>query len=89
MDNPNRIEEQRCQGCGYRMDTVSSPATGRNAQPGDPVLCMKCGLITTLENGQLRPLTVFEARQIRANPQLMHEIREALRGIEIIWAARN
>jgi len=98
------IEDHQCPECGIKVDTVSGgvASTGINGpirsalyekrpapKPGDPILCANCGLVTTLENNRLRPLSRQERRRLERSPKFKAMIAMLSTAIHFARAARR
>jgi hypothetical protein len=73
------------------IDAISPPdGTQAIAAPGDPVACLKCAAVMTIDrSGVLRPFTETEANALMEDAELVRALRRLVGAIRVIRAGRN
>jgi hypothetical protein len=88
-----RIPETRCLNpeCGRTLNAIGTlDGSIPGPQPGDPVACLRCGnVMTTGEDGSLRPFTDQEARELMADQEAMRDLFRAIGRIHAINVMTN
>jgi hypothetical protein len=89
-DGSISIPTTSCLHCGTRLDSISDTNGVTRPQPGDPVACIRCGAVATVDDlGSLRPFTPKEARELADNADLMRQLRRLVGLIHFVTGARN
>lgn len=90
--NTTRVQETKCLGCGATLDAVSDVSSGAKSapNPGDPIACLKCGGVATInDSGAICPFTEDQARELAADEGMLRELRRVVGAIHFLKAARN
>lgn len=84
----HRVPRSDCLHCGHIL-TVVGTIDGTDSprpRPGDPVLCMACGAVATVdETGLMRPFTPEEFDELRKDPIAIRDIRYAAGRLKVMW----
>ena len=87
-----RVPKTNCLRCGATLDAVGDleQPDARGPQPGDPILCIRCGAVATIDAaGALRPFTEAEARELEGDATAMREMAKLAHMIYIVRHAQN
>jgi hypothetical protein len=88
-----RIPQSVCIECGVHLDTVSSlDHTVARPKPGDPIACLECGAVMTMENDKIRPFTIEEADSLLADKAAVIHLLQVVKRIHFahyVYDRRN
>jgi Zn ribbon nucleic-acid-binding protein len=86
-----KIPECKCLFCGHNMNASASvDGTLNLPEPGDLVLCLKCGAVMKhADDMSVRGMTDEEMDELIADTETMDELAKAVQGIHFIRARAN
>lgn len=83
-----RIEETKCLACGHTINRVGcfDDEAQLPPEPGDLVLCIRCGAIMALADDKhsVRPLEEEEIEELVADPDTIQELSEKVARIHFV-----
>lgn len=81
-----RITPKPCLRCGVPLNAIGMITEGdaRGPQPGDPVVCIRCGGVMTMENGELRGFTDAEMDELTADAETMADLARMVQRVYLV-----
>lgn len=80
-----RIPKTACLQCRHTLDSIGTNDGSRPApQPGDAIVCIRCGAVQTIENGKLRPFTDSELDTLQSDPEWLRELARMVAKVYIL-----
>lgn len=80
-----RMADAKCMECGRPLNAIGSiDSTAPLPKPGDPVACLRCGAVMTIEGGVLRGFTDAEMNGLVADDEAMDELAQLISKIHFV-----
>ena len=87
-----RIPVTQCLECGTTLSGIGDleKGDGRGHVPGDPVACIRCGAVATVDGaGALRPFTEAEAHALTSDAEWCAALARMVRSIHLLKHQTN
>lgn len=86
MSDYRKIPECHCLHCGHKMNASgSTDGSGVLPQPGDLVLCIRCGAVMKhADDMTLRGMSDAEMDELQADTETMNDLAKYVQRIHII-----
>lgn len=87
-----RVRPKPCPTCKNNLNAIGSDdgSTGRGPMPGDPVVCLRCGSVMTVDSaGELTGFTDKQMDDLVADREFMNHVARLVRRVHFLRASVN